>query len=85
MDRRRFLTAMGIVALLPGTVAGQVVVVPPWYENERRRRDYERWRAREWRRRERAARRRREQWRREQWQEEREREEWARRQRWYRP
>ncbi len=78
----------GLLASLATFGATLVVATPAmaqdWYEDQRRRRAYERWREREWHRRERDARRRRQEWRRDQWAEEREREAWARRQRWYR-
>ena len=74
LPRRTALTLL--LATLATPAAAQ-----PWWEDQRRREAYERWREAEIRHRQREARRRRA-WRREQWQEEREREAWARRQPW---
>lgn len=81
-SRRGLLPLM----LLGLTAPAALAVAQPydWYADQRRRREYERWRAAQWRRREMEARRRHQVWRRESWEEERERQAWAQRQRWYR-
>ena len=67
--RRALLLGLLGTAGLVGSATAQPPPPPGWYGNERRRRDYERWREREWRRRERGARRRHQEWRRDSWEE----------------
>lgn len=79
---------LALLGLLGAATAAPLAIATAqplnWYEDQRRRREYERWRAAEWRRREREARRRHRSWSRDSWEEERERQAWAQRQRWYR-
>lgn len=80
MQTRRALFLSPLALMLTAAPAA----AQPWYEDRRRRIEYERWREQEMMRREREARRTRREWRREHWEDEREREAWARQQRWYR-
>jgi hypothetical protein len=85
IDRRTACKAvLGSMLGLAFTAATATAQPRPWWEERRRREEYERWREAEMRRREREARRRRQAWRRDSWQEERERQFWAQRQPWFR-
>ena len=80
VGRRRAL--LGVLLGLAAPAAPAVAQPAPWWEDRRRRRSYEQWRAAEWHRRQREAHRTRRDWRRDSWQEQQEREAWARRQGW---
>jgi len=85
MNRRTLLAAIGLAALPVSAATAQIIIAPAgWYQDQRRREDYERWRESEWQRRDRDPRHRRAGWNRERWAEQQERDAWARRQGWYR-